>query len=126
MVPPEGCSTHAELTLEWPAEAVGICMRHGQVGNHQVPPELDGEVGKRLTDRLVLRSEREPAHEDAEAEVQQVRPGRAQARRVRRSEDQVAILVTSPFGAPLFSFEPLRVKIVPCPIRSLRLFSATP
>ncbi|CAA9496031.1 MAG: LSU ribosomal protein L33p @ LSU ribosomal protein L33p, zinc-independent, partial [uncultured Sphingomonas sp.] len=39
--------------------------------------------------RILLRDEKEPAHPDGEAKLQEVRSGGAQARRLQGSEDQV-------------------------------------
>jgi uncharacterized protein (DUF983 family) len=68
----------------------GPCVRvskdtiHGQSRFHQDQARLDGGY------RVLLRDQEELAHPDREAQLQEVRPGRAQARRVQGIEDQVS------------------------------------
>src|SRR5688572_18488578 len=58
--------------------------RDGQAGNHQ------DQARQFSRHRLFLCDQEEPAQPDREDVVPQVRPGRAQARRVQGSQDQVS------------------------------------
>src|SRR5262249_25332120 len=56
---------------------------HGQSGHHQGQARVLGRH------RLLLRRQEELAHHDRQAGQEEVRSGRAQARRIPRSQDQV-------------------------------------
>src|SRR5438270_2836654 len=56
---------------------------HGQAGNRQDQARQQRGYG------IFLRDQEKPADADREAQLQEVRPGRAQARRVQGIEDQV-------------------------------------
>src|SRR3954454_11614622 len=58
-------------------------FKHGQSGHHQGQARLLGGH------RLLLCRQEELAHHDRQAGQEEVRPGRAQARRVPRVQDQV-------------------------------------
>jgi predicted MFS family arabinose efflux permease len=58
--------------------------RHGQADRHQDSPQLLRGHG------LFLRHQEESAHQDREAQAQEVRSDCAQARRIRRRQDQVS------------------------------------
>src|SRR6202790_3808749 len=57
---------------------------HGQSGHHQGEARFLGGY------RLLLRRQEEFAHHDRQAGQEEVRPGRAQARRIPRVQDQVS------------------------------------
>src|ERR1700738_1190213 len=73
----------------WAGYTVGIhflCIRgseHGQSGHYQGQARFLGGH------RLLLRRQEEFAHHDRQAGQEEIRPGRAQARRIPRVEDQV-------------------------------------
>src|SRR5882757_1559713 len=69
--------------------------RHGQGRQHQDQAHLQRGHG------LLLRDQEELAHDDREAEDEEVRPDREEARRIRRRQNQVAApaRITNPKGA---------------------------
>src|SRR5438105_11201657 len=77
--------------------------KNGQSGHHQGQARFHGGY------RLLLRRQEELAHHDRQDGQEEVRPGRAQARRVQGIEDQVIFAARSaewkrgPFG-PRFYF----------------------
>src|SRR4051812_20618315 len=63
-------------------------FRHGQSGHHQ------GQARLHRGYRLLLRRQEELAHHDRQAGQEEIRPGRAQARRIQGIQDQVGCEVS--------------------------------
>ena len=78
-----GCAANAGLMGR---RSISLHIRgseHGQSGHHQGQARFLGGY------RLLLRRQEEFAHHDRQAREEEVRPGRAQARRVQGIQDQV-------------------------------------
>src|ERR1700722_1224319 len=97
--------------LARPARRLALrTLRHGQGRVAQDQAALD------LRHRLFLRDQEERPHQDRQAFVQEIRSGRAQARRVQGNEDQVSGLSVRESRAPSrrpFYFEPLACAATP-------------
>src|SRR5262249_12725512 len=90
------------------SRAISLLKFRGRHGQARHPEDQARKLGRH---GLLLRHQEESAQSDREARLQEIRSGRAQARRVQGSQDQIAGTLSAPFRGQ-FCYVAVVIKLV--------------